>query len=208
MSSYQPGPPGSWAHKKSEGRREFTRLLPQTCTTACIRSAKCPPRCCLATGQRPLLPVVLTPGPCSTEKGQKEGAALRTRSPRAPGRQRCELISILPAKPASQQLPANRRGTEPKPSTPAPSDLRLCNREREAVQLVLVASDPLARPWCVCEPPPDSRPGSEHPASRGGSDSRTWNGLRANSVVLVSSHAWPHSDHPQTAQPRGCGDQQ
>lgn len=56
---------------------------------------------------------MLTPGACSTEKGQKEGAALRTRSRHAPGRQLGELISILPAKPTPQQLPPKQAGGKP-----------------------------------------------------------------------------------------------
>lgn len=80
----------------------------RTCATAHVRSSTYPLRGCLATGRRPRLPAVLTPAPGSTEKSWKEGAKLRTRGPRTPGRQHGGLISILPAKRTSQGLPPRR----------------------------------------------------------------------------------------------------
>lgn len=50
------------------------------CAATCVRSAKCPLRCCLATAQRPLL-VMFAPVPRSAERGCREGAALRTSWP-------------------------------------------------------------------------------------------------------------------------------
>lgn len=110
----------------------------QACTTAYVTSAKYPPRGCLATGLRPLLPVVLTQSPRSTQKGWGEGAELRTCSPCAPGRQHRGLINILP----KAHISAAATQTEENLNAPhSPSPLGLRNQEREALQRVLVAKD-------------------------------------------------------------------
>lgn len=110
-------------------------------------------RCCLATGQRPLLPVVLTPGPAPQRKARKKGLHSGHAAPMLPA-DSTKNISILPAKPTSQQLPPKQAGGKNwnTHSSPAPPDLRFRNREREALQLVLVASSSLVGAWGV-QPP-------------------------------------------------------
>lgn len=136
------GPLTSWdhlvpsqAHEKSKRRRSA-----QASSLRHVQQLASGQPSTLANGQRPLLPVVLTPGPAPQRKTRKKGLHSGHAAPMLPA-DSTKNISILLAKPTSQQLPPKQAGGKNwnTHSSPAPPDLRFRNREREALQLVLVA---------------------------------------------------------------------
>lgn len=169
----------SQAYEKSKGRGKCASLLHQTCPTAGVRSAKYPevlfgnwteatPSC--RAHPRPLL---------HRKKELHSGHA----APILPA-DSTKNISILPAKPTSQQLPPKQAGGKNwnSHSSPAPSDLRFRNRGREALQLVCVASGSLVGALGVLVP------------------------TRTATPTLTSCFSWVPGGGAQTAGPRvACG---